>query len=365
MTLRNCPDCGELFDSRPTGRMTGSPRRRCEPCAALFRTARAAARVMQKRAIKAGDLDAELIFHADVYTRDNWVCHICGSEVPESSRQHSRLVFGEYDPLAPTVDHIVALAVGGKHTMSNVATAHHKCNQSKGSKETAGRLPGKPARGVKQAPVPFRTCTLHGCGQQHRRRGLCSSHAYREDRYGHPLAASCVCGCGEAMTVAVDHFGVVALPGHGGKSRGGALTVAEQLAQKVRLQPVSDHGISVGLTDDCHIWTGSSNKRGYGMLSDYYTGRKGVAHRFAYILAHGEESVAEKVVDHLCRVPACVNPNHLEAVTNQENALRGHAARGKAPDWHERRLGHPFNPDPSHIDGRGRRCLTCREGRRA
>jgi hypothetical protein len=33
------------------------------------------------------------------------------------------------------------------------------------------------------------------------------------------------------------------------------------------------------------------------------------------------------VLDHLCKTPACVNPDHLEAITQRQNALRGSKTR--------------------------------------
>lgn len=51
-----------------------------------------------------------------------------------------------------------------------------------------------------------------------------------------------------------------------------------------------------------------------------------MAHRAAYIMLRGEPG--ELVIDHLCRNKLCVNPQHLEAVTDQVNILREREANG-------------------------------------
>jgi 5-methylcytosine-specific restriction endonuclease McrA len=58
--------------------------------------------------------------------RDEWKCHLCGEEI-------SRVEVHPH-PLSATVDHVVPLAVGGKHSYENVRAAHFHCNNKKGAK---------------------------------------------------------------------------------------------------------------------------------------------------------------------------------------------------------------------------------------
>src|SRR3954453_17349056 len=75
------------------------------------------------------------------------------------------------------------------------------------------------------------------------------------------------------------------------------------------------------LATDCLIWTRAKNAQGYGAC-----GRKGIpsrmVHRAMWIFRNGPITDG-LVLDHLCRVPACCNVNHLELVTIRENILRG------------------------------------------
>lgn len=69
-------------------------------------------------------------------------------------------------------------------------------------------------------------------------------------------------------------------------------------------------------------------------------------------------------LDHLCRRAACVNPGHLEAVTQRENVARGMSPGAKAVRTNRCHQGHDltevayFRPD-----GRGRQCRECKRER--
>lgn len=111
----------------------------------------------------------------------------------------------------------------------------------------------------------------------------------------------------------------------------------------------------------CWIWLGATNGIGYGKF--YVVDRMMYAHRFAYIQKYGE--IPEGLeLDHLCRNSYCVNPDHLEAVTHQENVKRGKAGENIATKNREKThcpQGHPYSGDNLYIKPNGSRvCRTCR-----
>lgn len=82
-------------------------------------------------------------------------------------------------------------------------------------------------------------------------------------------------------------------------------------------------------TDTCWLWIPSKgNREKYGWFMPTFgpNTRQHVksvaAHRFSYQLLKGEIPFGLEL-DHLCRNPACVNPDHLEAVEPRINNLRG------------------------------------------
>lgn len=104
----------------------------------------------------------------------------------------------------------------------------------------------------------------------------------------------------------------------------------------------------------CWLWTGNRNDAGYGIV--VVRGRRTRVHRIMYELARGAIPAGLQL-DHLCRTPACVNPQHLEAVTHYENWRRGKAALSSR--WTHCRRGHEYTPANTKIRGGTRTCKEC------
>lgn len=98
----------------------------------------------------------------------------------------------------------------------------------------------------------------------------------------------------------------------------------------------------------CWIWTAFIDAAGYGRI--HGTGRDSsvlFAHVISYELVNGKVP-SNLELDHLCQVRKCCNPNHLEAVTHQINAIRG-----KGLTMHLHRSGFCKR---GHLQGPGKTC---------
>lgn len=83
----------------------------------------------QARRARLADALDEVFPPVEVYERDGWVCGICGEPV-DANLKHP-------NPLSPSLDHIVPLALGGRHSRANTQLAHLVCNVRKGAREAS------------------------------------------------------------------------------------------------------------------------------------------------------------------------------------------------------------------------------------
>lgn len=107
----------------------------------------------------------------------------------------------------------------------------------------------------------------------------------------------------------------------------------------------------------CWIWQGSRTNKGYGRIMRF--GKQYHAHRVVWELLVGEVD-PDLVLDHLCRERACVNPDHLEPVTNVENVRRGEGVCAQNARKTHCPQGHPYDEANTYrIKTGGRSCRAC------
>ncbi len=172
-----------------------------------------------------------------------------------------------------------------------------------------------------------RICFIDGCGRSHYARGWCEKHYKRWRTHDDPERVLLVIRPGPIDgRCTVDQC---QRPTH---ARGwcnkhymrwlkhGAPDVVEMILGDDEARFWSH----VEKAETCWLWTSTITGNGYGHYSIKRV--KVGAHRFAYELMVGPIPQG-LTIDHLCRVKACVNPDHLEPVTQAENNRRGIEAR--------------------------------------
>ena len=72
----------------------------------------------------------------------------------------------------------------------------------------------------------------------------------------------------------------------------------------------------------CWCWAGKRDRWGYGRLNLWKNGRTDTRMAHIEMLRQFEPIDTALEVDHVCRNPTCINPDHLEQVTPSENCKR-------------------------------------------
>jgi HNH endonuclease len=108
----------------------------------------------------------------------------------------------------------------------------------------------------------------------------------------------------------------------------------------------------------CWRWTLVKNRDGYGRIG--MVGGQKMAHRMSYEAFRGDIPDG-LTIDHLCRVRDCVNPEHLEPVTQRDNVLRGDGLPARQARQTSCLRGHPFDEANTYwTPPGGRACRACR-----
>lgn len=123
------------------------------------------------------------------------------------------------------------------------------------------------------------------------------------------------------------------------------MTVIDRFMAKVMPEP----------TGGCWLWLGAISAKGYGRFG--LRGRNRLAYNVAYELFVGPIPDDGLVFDHVCEEKSCVNPAHLQRVTNRVNVQRYFQRR---PARTHCARGHDLTEDNVYVFATGRReCRTC------
>src|SRR5262249_5580793 len=115
----------------------------------------------------------------------------------------------------------------------------------------------------------------------------------------------------------------------------------------------------VEITEGCWNWLAAKGGRqGHAIFVDE-NDKHASAYRWLWEQMYGPLP-KDIELDHLCRNPSCVNPDHLEPVTRKTNQRRGFGFAGLRSRQTHCIRGHEFNAENTHIAANGtRHCKPC------
>lgn len=125
-----------------------------------------------------------------------------------------------------------------------------------------------------------------------------------------------------------------------------AIPAKEKILKNIRL---NENG--------CWLWVGKLNKNGYSTLSHMdqtVSGHRLSFETFRYKIPKN------KVIDHICRVTACVNPEHLDAVSIKDNNRR---AKNLNREKTHCKRGHEYTNENTYVEhnNKGHTSRQCRK----
>jgi hypothetical protein len=112
----------------------------------------------------------------------------------------------------------------------------------------------------------------------------------------------------------------------------------------------------------CLLFLGTIDRYGYGGI--WINGKKEKAHRAAWKVATGKWPPSNLVLDHRCRVRACLNVDHLKPKTMANNTRCGESFAGKNSRKTHCPKGHEYAGVNLYVENGRRKCRQCRTARR-